>query len=333
MDDVITKKRNPWASDEDNGEDCAVDAEDESTLTPQTIPTQYAIRRVVVSVSLVGTTRQRIVKFGLIELEATGGRYTTQTYDVSTRNGTAGLFQMLDDYYMRRFRFFHSSRTVQAFMLALVDAEELFRLKHGISLFDHCKAVNAKAAGIAVARSDTAKASGFPLSKGYGITEEMVMFEEEKQKAAKPKWLASFGSDVVASFAERLEEMERSGYCAAIVNTFGSRRCFFIDPVVHLPIISYHPKFTAEISKVCSMIILASKGAVDREIDEVVTSSILLMPNATVGALLSVCDQNGIIKEDFSADAFPFAIGEYDTVRYTRDDVDGSKLNTIVGYT
>lgn len=329
MSSIKTKERYNWSSDDFDDEFNSNSDEVETSITD--INTN-ALSNAVINVDIVGKTNNHIVRFDLIELENVGGRYTSRIYELHSRNGTMGLFTLLDDYFVRRFRFFHSSKTVQAFMLALHDAELHFRKKTGVDFYDYCKQIISESVAVARAQGFTSRESSLPLMVGYGISEEVSLFTNTNQDFVSNGILDEIANMVVKLYKQYLKEIDKLKYCSAIINIRENRRAFFIDPIIHLPIISYHPKFTKELSKVCAVIIFNSDIAEKNEIDDITTKSLILMPSATVESLVSICDTDGVIKSDIDLDELPFVIGEYHKEEFHRETVEQQKLTTVIGY-
>lgn len=329
MSSIKTKERFNWSSDDfDDGFDDMGDVDNTSLAKIS----NDNISNVVINIDIIGKPKNHTIRFDLIELEDVGGRYTSRIYELHSLNGTMGLFTLLDDYFVRRFRFFHSSKTVQAFMLALHEAEIYFHKKTGVNFYDYCKQIISASVEEAKNKGFTSRETSLPLMVGYGISEEVALFTNTKRNFVSNGILDEVANMVVKLYKQYLKEIDKLKYCSAIVNIRENRRAFFIDPIIHLPIISYHPKFTKELSKVCAVIIFNSDIAEKNEIDDITSTSLILMPSATVESLVSICDTDGVIKSDIDLDELPFVIGEYHKEEFHRETVEQQKLTTVIGY-
>lgn len=317
---VTNEKHEDDDDEDDGGEDC-----DDSDFVVDTI---------VLDVDITGNKKCRILRFGVLEYSANGVRYASRYYCLDMNLGSSGIFDMLDDYFIGRFRFLHSSKTCQSFMTALADVEEIVRKKNGISLFELCKKVNRDT--IKVLKSEDDDGTNDVLWNGYGISDEALTALESKRKSLNGMKLSYFNDELLKRFNFYKEYAKTKHFCAFCVqkNDEYVTPNIIEDPVLSLPLIVYIPKFAKMLCEKVAQAFLESDVFQGIGIDEILTDVFLLMPTAKVSDVCSLYDKKLKIKDYGGIEDCGFVTGKYKTFRFTDASLAErtEQMDSVIGF-
>lgn len=334
MSRVITKEPPTDDSDEDyllNGKN---DANNDGGISEKNSgkPTEkYTIT--VVDVAVNNTKSNHLVYFNCVELGNDSGKYRTITYNLSTVHGTLGIFDLLDDYFLHRYKFFHSSKSVQAFMVALVQAERKFRDKTGFSLIEYCSDVTEHSLGETMRNVRFKNGNNSKLWNGYEIRDEATYLLDCKRKYIDIALIEELGKDVVSNFVKNMKYVNTKHFCGICVNTTDDiPPSLFTDPFIDLPMIVYMPEFTEILVTKLAYSFLTTKEFQEAGMDTMKFEIFILMPEATLKDLSKIVKKDNELKDYYALEDYDFIIGKYKSYAIREDDIDSNEFDSIICY-
>lgn len=289
---------------------------------------------VVLNVDITGNDGCRILRFDTVEYTEKTSKYGSRYYCLDFGLGTNGMFDMLDEYFSRRFRFLHSSKSCQVFMTAMADVECIVRDMTGKDFFKLCGDMN----GSVVECLESVGKCGDDdvLWDGYGISGESVKAFLAKRGFFDEIDFDKINEELVKRFNFYREYVETKHFCAFCVqfNDDLVTPNVVEDPVVSLPLVVYIPKFAEAICEKVAMNYLTSDVFQDVGIEGMNTNLYLLMPDAKVSDLKSLYKKNLKVKDFDGIEECDFVTGLYKTLSFDletsmeRED----ELDSIIGY-
>lgn len=287
--------------DDDDGDDVLVDV-------------------VVLNVDITGSDDCRMLRFDTVEYSANGVRYGSRYYCLDFNLGTNGVFDMLDEYFIGRFHFLHSSKSCQEFLTAMADVEEIFRDKTGTNFFDMCKKMNG---AIIESLKDSADADDDDdvLWNGYGISNETVRAFKARRAVLDGLDFKSLNAEIVKRFNFYREYVETKHFCAFCVQYSDEyvHPNVVVDPTLMRPLIVYIPKFAKMACEKVAHNYLSTDVFQDIGIEEMNVDLYPLMPNTTPSDLKSVYGKDLKVKDYDGLAEKDFIIGKYKTLTFTEE--------------
>jgi hypothetical protein len=289
---------------------------------------------IVLNVDITGDENCKILRFDVIEYTSCGARYTSWYYCLDFNIGTNGLFEMLDDYFAGRFRFLHSSKTCQAFMVALADIEHEIKEKNKTSFFELCKSINTSV--IENLKDEVDEEPNDVLWNGYGIVDEAICVFNTKRSFIEKFDTEHYNTELLKHFNFYKEYANTKHFCAICVqfNDEYIKPNIIEDPAISLPLISYIPKFTKIICEKVAHSFLSTDVFQNIGIEEMNTDVYLLMPETRTSDICSLYDKQCRIKDYDGLESNDFITAKYKTYTFTEEEYSEheDELDSIIGF-
>lgn len=278
---------------------------------------------VVLNVDITGSDDCRILRFDTIEYSSNGARYGSRYYCLDFGLGTNGLFDMLDEYFIGRFHFLHSSKSCQEFLTAMADVEGIFRDKHGVNFFEMCKRMNGEIIeSLKGSADDDDDDDDDVLWGGYGISAETLRAFKTRRSALDGIDFKTLNSELVKRFNFYREYVETKHFCAFCVQYSDEyvRPNVVEDPTLSRPFIAYIPKFAETVCEKVAHNYLSTDVFQDMEIGEMKVDLYLLMPSATASDMKTVYGKDLKVKDFDGLEDLDFVMGKYKTYTFTEEE-------------
>ena len=296
-------------------------------------PKEILIDVVVLNVDITGTDDCRTLRFDTLEHSTTGVRYSSRYYGLDFAMGTNGVFDMLDDYFVGRFRFLHSSKSCQEFLTAMADVEEGVRKKTGVGFFELCKRMNGDVLDSIDGGVDI---DGTILWDGYGISNESLSVFKSKRGCFDGfdfKWL---NGELVKRFNFYREYVETKHFCAFCIQHNGELVFPNIieEPELGIPLLVFIPRFGKLLCEKVAHEFLSSSVFQDLGIDEMHTDLYLLMPKATLADIKTLYSKSLKIKDFDGIEDKEFVTGKYKTLTFSEEAYSDREetLDSMIGF-
>ena len=238
------------------------------------------------------------VRFDTLSDGGNGKTYASRQYSMC-RFG--GLFELLDDFWNGRIRFFSSGKSVQAFLLSLFESEESFFAEHGFDFVDYYGSVNDEV--VVTTNSGAKDADGVmnsPVSAGYGISDESKSSHLMKEDIVlKDDYMGEISKVLVERFRKNISQMDEGGdRLICIIRSPEGAFSVLMDETVGLPMVFHKRRFMD--------IVLMSMFETECYDDgkSVSVDVWRLRPEATVGNVISLCRDGGGVIEGYGRDTF-----------------------------
>lgn len=253
--------------------------------------------------------------------------YATRNYNISKING---LFDIFDDFCHGRIRFFSSGMNVQNFLLSLYESEEIFFKKHGFDFIDYYGVINNET--VETVNSDSYTENDVMKSKvsdGYGISTESYKSHLIRQKLlSEDGYLMESVNILVDSFYKN--KTIDDDFCAICIDTTGKSAKMMIDDTIGLPIVFHNKRFMhiflynlAEPFAFGGFIPMNSSNTIS-------VDSWKIRPSTTIGEIVSICENNGILKFEYDKSHFGekcnFIDGNCETIDLSKEKFDNMNL-------
>jgi len=324
---------------DDDGNDYLLNGKNSSNDSSSTINEKSqsigndGIDEVVVDVSVNNTKNNLLVYFKCVQLGADGGKFLTRTYSLSTKTGTLGIFDLLDDYFLRRYKFFHSSKTVQAFMYALAEAEKIFKEKSGFSLFEYCAKVSDTAVNDTMEYHKSNNGLNCKLWSGYNIRGELAFFIEKKRSFINMEYFEELGINTVKYFIKNMKYITNKHFVGVCVNiTADIPPSLFIDPFINLPMVVYMPQFTEILVTKIAHSFMKTEAFKKAGIDRIKFEIYLLMPETTLSDLKGSMKSDGELVDYDSFEEEDFIIAKFKEYDIIERKINESEFDSIICY-
>ena len=287
----------------------------------------------VVDVSVNNTKNSLVVYLNCVKVDGGVGKFSNRTYLLSAKSGTLGMFDLLDDFFMGRFRFFYSSKTVQAFMMAIVEAERKFKKQSGFALHEYCAKITGLSLKDMADDESLEKSLSCRLHGGYGIRNEAMSFNERKRRHINMKYMEQLGIDVVKGFLKNMKYIDTKHFVSIAVNTIDDLEpSLLIDPFVGLPMVMYMPEFVEILIAKVAHSFMGTPTFRKAEIDHIYFEIFLLMPETTVADMKEFARADGEIRDYGSIEEEDFIVGRYKTYDICESDVSEDDFDSIICY-
>lgn len=315
-----------------NGKNSSADAPSAITEKTSTVGGD-GIDEVVVDVSVNNTKNNLLVYFKCVHLGTEGGKFLTRTYSLSTKTGTLGIFDLLDDYFLRRFKFFHSSKTVQAFIYALAEAEKIFKDNSGFSLFEYCALVNDTAVDDTLKEHKRNGGLSCKLWNGYDIRGELAFFIERKRSFINMEHLEALGVNTVKFFIKNMKYITNKHFVGVCVNiTEDIPPSLFMDPFINLPMVVYMPQFAEILVTKIAHSFMKTETFQKAGIDHIMFEIYLLMPETTLSDVKNSIKSDGELLDYDSFEDEDFIIAKYKEYDIIERKIIESDFDSIICY-
>lgn len=287
----------------------------------------------VADVSVNNEKGRLVVYFSVVMDEDGAGKYCTRTYSLSPSGGTLGIFDLLDDYYMRKFKFLYTSRSSQAFLCAIAKAERAFHERSGFSLYDYCTTVSERALKDVLDKVKSEEGKPCLLWNGYSLGEEARSIVEMRRKYIDKGYMEKLGSDIVGYFIGYMKESTKSRFTAVCIHTTEEiPESLFIDSTAKLPLVVYVPDFADALIRKLAQGFFAEECFRNAGIERVCFDVYLVMPNAGVDDLRKHYKADGELKDPDGFKDSQLVIGKYKSYSIAESDIDADELDTVIGY-
>ena len=289
---------------------------------------------IVLNVDITGYANYKILRFDVIEYTSCSARYTSWYYCLDFAIGTNGIFEMLDDYFAGRFRFLHSSKTCQAFMVALAVIEHEIKEKNKTSLFELCKMINTSV--VEKLKNEVDEEPDDVLWNGYGIVDEAICVFNTKRSFIEKFDTEYYNTELLKHFNFYKEYANTKHFCAICVqfNDEYIKPNIIEDPAISLPLISYIPKFTKIICEKVAHLYLSTDVFQNIGVEEMNTDVYLLMPETRTSDICSLYDKQCRIKDYDGLESNDFITAKYKTYTFTEEEYleHEDELDSIIGF-
>lgn len=288
---------------------------------------------VVVNVEFFEKNKTNFMRFDVMTISGDDGRYYSILYDLSTRNGTNGLFDFIDDYYSNRFCFFPSSKSIQALCIALHEQEERFYKNTGFNFKDYGDSV------VQVSVEKTTRAD-IPIAKckisdGYSIGCEAYRIYKEKHSAIGGNGhIEKIGSSLKKFFDKALKKFSDTKFCCVgITNTPKIPQSFVMDPIVGLPLIIYDENYVSMLLKSCFRGSFNSDTFKVAGIDKIIVDLWGIGEDLDVDGLMKIVGIDGELKVNYDKETFDdldIFLGKFKTIHFGKNSYNESDNHQTV---
>ena len=221
--------------------------------------------------------------------------YCSRTYFMGDYDGFNGMFNLLDDFFQRRVKFFNSSKSVQRLLMALSKSEKMFYYKTGKTLVDCYKAALEHSVLAVNTQDEFINHMTEFLSGGYGIE-----FESAKSR----NYIRSFWYnipniiDVTNTFVREFSHHECcDGVYVCINNFIDNCPMFFMDGIVEMPMLFHSHEYALSFMDNV-MIPYATSCMTDDDIPIVVEIA-KIRDDTPLSGIMEFCENGGIVGDGF----------------------------------
>jgi hypothetical protein len=255
--------------------------------------------------------------------------YASKTYCLKAENGFSGLFDLLDDFFQKRIRFFNSSRSVQRFLIALNDAERKFMERTGRSFLDYYSDITKHAVDTIHLDDSFSNPMTEYLSAGYGIEKE-----SKKSYNVKASIISQIdhSEDIVLNLIESLRnpnEGAHVGNFICINTTDEDEQMFFMEPLINMPMLFYY--FDFAMLYIHNLVIPYAKHKAFGFGNNPKVEIYGLKNSITLNELLSICGDYGEVLTDRGYKSEILNV-EVTKIEYSDDFIEGKMLSSIIAH-
>lgn len=265
-------------------------------------------------------------KFDLLKLDSDGNlTYSSKSYHLfDCNNGYIGLFELFDDIFQKRIRFFNSSRNVQKFLLSIDKSEKAFSEKTGRSFLDFYSEVRNKTADIANMKSSFSNPMTESISSGYGIEAESRTSRNFSKLLMSMMDSGSIVSEIIENYDKSTDS--KTGNYICVDMTDSDNPTLFMDSVLNMPLLIYY--FDYAIKYIENLVIPYSISGIFGKNKFVEVRIYNLRNDRTLNETLGICKEDGTIL-DFSKDIFE---DDFIKIKFDREYCEGKFLSSIIGH-
>lgn len=265
-------------------------------------------------------------KFDLLKLDSDGNlTYSSKSYNLfNCINGYIGLFELFDDIFQKRIKFFNSSRNVQKFLLSIDKSEKSFSEKTGRNFLDFYSEIRNKTVDIANMRSSFSNPLTEPISSGYGIESESRTSRNFLKLLMSMMDSSSIVSEIVENYSKGIDSKIGNYICVDMTDP--DNPTLFMDSVLNMPLLLYY--FDYAIKYIENLVIPYSKSGIFGKNNCVDVRIYNLRNDRTLDETIGICREDGTIL-DFSKDIFE---DDFIKIKFDKEYCEGKFLSSIIGH-
>lgn len=255
--------------------------------------------------------------------------YASKTYCLKAENGFSGLFDLFDDFFQKRIRFFNSSRSVQKFLISLNNSEKKFMERTGRSFLDYYNDITKHAVDTVHFHNSFANPMTEYLSSGYGIEKE-----SKKSYNAKTNVISQMehGEEIALSIIDSListNDCRHVGNFVCIDATDEDEQTFFMESSINMPMLFYYFEFA--VMYMNNLVIPYAKNKVFGIEKNPKIEIYGLKNSTTLSDLLSICGDEGEVLTDRG---YKSEVLDCDVTRieYSDEFIEGKMLSSIIAH-
>ena len=256
------------------------------------------------------------VRFDVLTPQMT---YASRSYRTYPNDNCCGIYDILDDFYQKRIKFFNSDRTVQEFLLTLNTLEKRFQKTTGKTFAEYYAEIN----NYASEKINLLDKFNHPMLQqiylqGYGISLECKEFYKTKLECIK-----KIGNNgiYVEDYASKILELP----CVCVDISENNSPSFFIEPSIGMPVIFHYSEFATEY--IDNLLIPYHKHNIFKNHK---IAFCTIGQKIRMAELLALCGKDGITTMD---EKIIFKVyQDVKTVEYTEDYIEGKMLGTVIAH-
>ena len=255
--------------------------------------------------------------------------YASKTYCLKAENGVSGLFDLFDDFFQKRIKFFNSSRSVQKFLISLNKSEKKFMERTGRSFLDYYSDITRHAVDTVHLYNSFANPMTEYLSAGYGIEKE-----SKKSYNAKTSLISQmeYEEEIALSIIDSLRSADDFGSVGNFVCidvTDEDEQTFFMESSINMPMLFYYFEFA--VMYMNNLVIPYAKNKAFGIEKNPKIEIYGLKNSTTLSDLLSICGDDGEVLTDggYKSEVLD---GDVTKIEYSDEFIEGKMLSSIIAH-
>lgn len=255
--------------------------------------------------------------------------YASKTYCLKANNGFSGLFDLFDDFFQKRIRFFNSSRSVQKFLIALNKSEMEFMERTGRNFLDYYNSVSKYAVDTVQFHDSFANPMTECLSSGYGIEKESKKSYNAKTNVISQMEHGEEIASIIIDFMSSSNACKYVGNFICIDATDENEQTFFMESSINMPMLFYY--FDFAVMYMNNLVIPYVKNKAFGFEMKPKIEIYGLKNSTTLSDLLSICGNEGEVLTD---GGYKSEVLDCDVTRieYSDEFIEGKMLSSIIAH-